>query len=277
MGKHEAPAFRMTIERGKLVPATPYDAERLDTYRHGMLVYVRFTEDKDRVLVRKWWAIIGRAVKDCKTPWKTRDEASEAIKLALGIVNLTKTVGGDYLAYPKSLTELDDPELQEAVDQMKQIIFNVTGVDPDEWRKELAGLDDVEQESSEGPSPADEGSGDLVPPDMDPAAAEIASQGVNGEAEQSNVGDGPAASSASSDPIVRNLSAECLDKFMAIATDAKLSVQERRDNLEFAKEPWKEALPTRHDFVKACLTTADKVAKGELGADAARRYLDGLI
>lgn len=152
--KHEAPPFRMVVEKGRLVPATPFDAERLDSYRNGTAIKVRLVEEKDRVLVRKWWAVLNRAVKECKTPWQTSAEASEAIKLALGIVNLSKTVGGQFMAYPKSLTELTDPELQDAVDQMLAILFRITGVDPDDWRKQIAHVG--EDESGSSPSPTDE-------------------------------------------------------------------------------------------------------------------------
>ncbi|NTS31390.1 hypothetical protein HQ945_09005 [Phyllobacterium sp. BT25] len=160
MTKHEAPPFNMVIEAGRLIPATPYDAERLDSYRRGTRVKVRFTEEKDRVLVRKWWTIVGKAVKECNTPWKTRDEASEAIKLALGIVNLAKTVSGAFMQYPKSLTELTDPELQEAVEQMMALIHRITGVDPDEWRKQIGDLgrdDEPNIEPSETPHASDAG------------------------------------------------------------------------------------------------------------------------
>jgi len=165
MGKHEYPAFRMVIERGHLVPAFPDDAERLDTWRNGTRVNVNFTEEKDRVLVRKWFAVIGRAVKECKTPWKTKEQASEAIKLSLGIVNLTKTVGGQWMQYPKSLTELDDPELSEAVEQMIDVIYHITGVDPAEWKKQIAHIKDEPQ--SAAPT-ADSGS---AAPDTSPSAA----------------------------------------------------------------------------------------------------------
>lgn len=275
MGKHEAPAFRMIIEGGRLVPATPYDAERLDSYRRGTKVSVRFTEEKDRVLVRKWWAIIGKAVKECSTPWKTRDEASEAIKLALGIVNLTKTVGGEWLQYPKSLTELTDPELVDAVEQMVEIIHRVTGVDPDTWKKEIAHVG--EDEPSDEVPPSDAGSGAAAPSTgsaADPSAREGEAEAGDMEAQAE-----PDASPASEPTqlVERALMQECLDKFLAIAADPQLEVKQRRDNLEFAKEAWKAEMPAKQDFVRTCLNTADKVAKGELGPDAARRYLEGLL
>jgi hypothetical protein len=152
MTKHEFPPFNMVIENGRLVPATPYDQERLLSFTRGTKVKVRFTEEKDRVLVRKWWAVLGLVVKQCKTPWQTKEEASEAVKLALGIVNLTKTVKGDYLQYPKSLTELEDPELQEAVDNMTELLSRMTGVDVETLKKETAHIkpEPEEPDASEG-------------------------------------------------------------------------------------------------------------------------------
>lgn len=163
--KPEVPPFNMIVEGGRLVPATAYDQERLDSYRRGTKIKVRFTEEKDRVLVRKWWAVLGLVVKQCKTPWKNKDEASEAVKLALGIVNLTKTVGGDYLAYPKSLTELQDPELQDAVEQMTELLSRLTGVDVATLKKETAhvGHDDTDD--------IDPATGEIIPKDSHPGEA----------------------------------------------------------------------------------------------------------
>lgn len=138
MSKGDFPAIRMRIEGGRLIPAGPYEQERIDSFRKGTVVMCRFTEERDRVLLKKWWAILGLVVKQCPVPWKTKEEASEAVKLALGIVNLTKTVKGDFLAYPKSLTDLEDPELQEAVDNMTELLSRLTGVDVETLKKETA-------------------------------------------------------------------------------------------------------------------------------------------
>lgn len=150
------PALRMMIDGGKLVPATPYDQERIDSYRRGTTVFVKFTEEKDRVLVKKWFAVLGLVLKQCRTPWKTRAEAHEAIKLALGIVNLSKTVNGQWLQYPKSLTELDEPELREALDNMIALLSEITGVDVDTLRAEATSVG-AETDSGEAtPPPASE-------------------------------------------------------------------------------------------------------------------------
>lgn len=151
MSKSDYPALRMIVEGNRLVPASQFEAERLNSYRRGAVVMCRFTEEKDRVLVRKWWAVLGMAVKQCKTPWKTKEEASEAVKLALGIVNLSKTTQDKYMQYPKSLTELDDPEMQDALDQMIALMSRITGVDVDTLRKETDHIAETDTNSEDAP------------------------------------------------------------------------------------------------------------------------------
>lgn len=156
MSKSDYPALRMIVEGNRLVPASQFEAERLNSYRRGAVVMCRFTEEKDRVLVRKWWAVLGMAVKQCKTPWKTKEEASEAVKLALGIVNLSKTTQDKYMQYPKSLTELDDPEMQDALDQMIALMSRITGVDVDTLRKETDHVAETDTNSEDAPPSSSE-------------------------------------------------------------------------------------------------------------------------
>jgi hypothetical protein len=292
--KTDQPPLKMTPEGGRLVPATEYDAERLDTFRRGSTLNVFITHEKQRVDEKKWWAAINRAVKECSTPWQKSAQASEAIKLSLGIVNYSKTVGGQFMQYPKSLTELDDADLADAVRGLFDVLYGVTGVDPEEWRKQVAGIradPDDEPNPSEAPPPGSDDSGgegqteagDCLaalpsPPadgelEIEPPAGETIRSTQDGLMESEPVtGQSPVGSDS---PDVRALKLECLGKFLAAATDAELTVQERRANLEIAKDAWKGQAPD--DFVKACLTMADKVAKSELKADAARKYLESLL
>lgn len=179
MGKHEFLPFKMTVENGRLVPATPYDQERLLTWTKGSKVNVVFVRDGGRVMERKWWAILNRAVKECKTPWKTSAEASEAIKISIGVTNYTKTVGGEFLTYPKSLTELDDPELDDAVLLMIDIVYRVTGVDPAEWKRQVEHIRDepTEHNSTSAATPGDDVDGiGTAAPSTSPDDPEISSQ-----------------------------------------------------------------------------------------------------
>lgn len=280
MAKTDSPPFRMIVEKGpRLAPATASDAERLDTWRVGSAVNIAFVRNGSRVMERKWWAVLGLVVGQCNVPWKTKEQASEAVKLALGIVNLTKTVGGAWMQYPKSLTELDDPELDAAVRDMMDLIQKMTGIDPDTLRKEAAdvGTDEHEHEQPDAPSPASgSGGGEVIPNDAAPDNSESAAADPSPEEAAP-----PTESSGddnSIDLVTRNLMVEALDKFIALATDANVpDPKDRRGVLATAKDAWKDALPQRLDFVKTCFETADKVIKGELKPAVARKYLEGLL
>lgn len=280
--KSDAPALRLVVERGpKLVPASAFDAERLDTFKVGRVLRFTPVEEADRKDIRRWWAILNRAVKDTKTPWRTATQASEAIKLALGIVEYGKTVGGSFMQWPKSLKELDDEELAEAVRDMAALLHKMTGVDPLEWSKEAAdvGRDETEQPEDQAPPPASGSGSSEAETEPSPAAADQ-SAGAADQEEGSDTGaTGDEPSSDPRDPkVILNLKAEAVAKFLELATNKDLpDPRDRREVLVKAKEAWKAELPHHHDFLKACVTTADAVIKGQMPADKARQYLEGLV
>ncbi len=273
MSKHEMLPFKMIVERGRLIPAEPYDAERLDTWRNGTLVNVTFVRDGGRVMERKWWAILNRAVKECKTPWKTAAEASEAIKLAIGVVNLTKTVGGDYLAYPKSLTDLDDPELDEAVQQMIDVVHHVTGVDPDEWRKQVSHIRD--DEPSSAVSSDDAGGADTADGGTGDAGAPTDTAGADGAGEEAAGGQSaePAPDLADEQRTKLFLLDECAERMIDAAT-YHIS-DERADRLDKARMAWVSELPNDKDFVQKVYETCSRLIENPAGRDQALPYLTG--
>lgn len=280
--KSDAPALRLVVERGpKLAPASAFDAERLDTFKVGRVLRFTPVEEADRKDIRRWWAILNRAVKDTKTPWRTATQASEAIKLALGIVEYGKTVGGQFMQWPKSLKELDDEELAEAVRDMAALLHKMTGVDPLEWNRESAdvGQDETEQPEDQAPLPLSGSGSSEAETEPSPAAADQ-SAGAADQEEGSDTGaTGDEPSSDPRDPkVILNLKAEAVAKFLELATNKDLpDPRDRREVLVKAKEAWKAELPHHHDFLKVCVTTADAVIKGQMPADKARQYLEGLV
>lgn len=283
--KSDTPPFQMVIEKGpRLAPATASDAERLDTWRVGSKVNVSFVRNGSRVMERKWWAVLGLVVDRCNVPWTTKEQASEAIKLALDITNMTKTVGGAWMLYPKSLTELDDAELDKAVSRMMDLITEMTGIDPETLRRETAdvGRDETEQPEDQALPPAS-GSGsseaEIISDTPSPAAADQSvSGGPEGDGGEPDDGDLP--SPDPRDPLViLNLKAEAVAKFLDLATDTKLcpDPKDRRGALVMAAKAWKVEMPHHHDFLKTCFLTAEKVIKEEVPADQAREYLQGLV
>lgn len=147
----------------------------------------------------------------------------------------------------------------------------------------------VARETAEPSSEAEiehEPSSPVIPNAPDDAGSESPSSPQDSAADNSELhqesGDGESDAQAPVDGTTASGSpagydrAGCIKAFLTTATDKDMEVKERRDLLEQMKEWWKQALADDLDFVKTCLSTSDKVAKGEIGEQAARRYLESI-
>jgi hypothetical protein len=265
--KSDAPAFRFIVEPGpKLVPASAYDAERLDTFKVGRVLRFTPVEESDRKDIRRWWAILNRVVKDANTPWRTAAQASEAIKLALGIVEYGKTIHNNYMQWPKSLKELDDEELAQAVRDMGVIIHRMTGVDPLDWSREAPDVGDDEprdntQQSSEPSAVLAPDEGGVLDDTPTDAAPTLSSRHLETKA-------------------------EIVAKFLALAVPKEgTTVVHSRESLEMAKDMWKQEITSgdygaaESELLKLLVTTVktvDDVIRGRKPFDDAKTYLEGL-
>lgn len=134
--RKDTPIFRMVVEQGALVPADAYTQERLDTYRINSVVNVRMTQDIDPPLMRKYWSILSLAVKQCRTPWHSSDEASDAIKRAFGVVRRQRSASGAEVEEIGSLTDLEGPAFEDFFEGAMALLYRITGVDPETLWKE---------------------------------------------------------------------------------------------------------------------------------------------
>jgi hypothetical protein len=271
MGKHDHASFRFKLDGMRLSPATPFDQERLSTYRNGSEIFAILTQPKNDKLLRKYWAILGRVIKDCPTPWKDKDQASEALKLSLGIVRYGKTVSGKFMQWPRSLAEMDAPEFEQFYEDAIALLARITGVDVETLKAESPDVGEDHQEPSSAASPSqsadvESGTGETAPHPVDPALD---------QSDEEPEGDDPAdAPPVEGDKRLRNSMEECLEKFLFAATNAKLEDDKaRQDSIVFTKNVWKDELPSRSDFVKACMETANKVLKRQMSKDDARAEL----
>ncbi|MBD9447313.1 hypothetical protein [Rhizobium sp. RHZ01] len=129
MTKTDYPPLHMVLDHGRLVSSSAYEQERLDSYPNGTPFTVKITSERGGRTMRRWWLVLGLAVRQCQTPWKTAEQASQAIKLATGYVKVKKSPTGEMVEYPKSLSELDEPELERAFEAMVSVLSRITGVD----------------------------------------------------------------------------------------------------------------------------------------------------
>lgn len=174
----DTPPLRMKIEGGRLAPVTPWDAERIDTYRNGSEVNVYITQDRADKLTRKYFAILGLVVKQCNVKHKTTTALHDALKWELGYVEAWWTLDGTLKARPLSITDMDATEFEEFYTRAMDRLHETTGVDPLTLRKEAA---DVGEDPAAIDAEPDENENPAAPPaendnQVDEAAAPEPSQ-----------------------------------------------------------------------------------------------------
>lgn len=284
MNKHLPPPLKMKVERGRLVPATQYDSERLDSYRVGSTVNVRFTADRVRPLERKYRAILGKVVKECETPWSNAEAAHQAIKLACGIVNYGKTAGNDFFQWPRSLVDLDDKEMEEFFESAMGVIQDITGIDPETLKRESANVGDEDEhidpltgeitntnpgDQSPPDQPADDATAQTAALSQEPSKDSSPDDGSNEESAVISPTPGAAAGSSSLLPedtmsnVDRSQLIDCFAKLMAIPLNDELDGPAKRRTLASAKDDWKSILPAHlHPQLASMFYSVDGVIKG---------------
>lgn len=264
------PSYRMIVRTGRLLPAGPIDEERLMTYADGTEIECVFKSVRNGVLIRKLYAVVGLAVKQCPTPFETADEAIQAMKDALGIVEFGPNVRGNSLRYLRSLNDLDQPELEEFLEGCWAILHKLTGVDPLTLRKEAGDII----------------SRDTASPDPSPEQAERIADEEDGGGDDAGLAcplpDGvPAADSSLPPPPeidarkIAALRAEMVSKLFHLAAEP-LTVQERLEALDVSRPAWEQLLPDHTTLVAQTFETVAKVIKGYLPHEAARKFVESL-
>jgi len=290
------------VAPNRLEPLDAYTEEQLDFYPIGTEVECRVIREKNtwrKRRERRYRAILSLAVKQCKTPWQNSDEASDALKIALGVVDQGATISGGPIRYPRSLTAIDDSEFASFYEGAMALLYKITGVDPDTLRKE-AGLpadDDGEpgedneqltgdqlQNGNDASEPADaglpaevvgDGGGQTVDPNGRAPKPAVAALPVADAEKTINKPTVVSASAAATDSL--ELEREAVRKLVALARDPDTTLEEKLAELDRSTVIWTEALPNRAGFIKTLVETSRRVARGELQGPSASAYLHSLV
>jgi hypothetical protein len=138
----ETPPLYAVIDNGVIKPAFPYDQERLMSYRKGAKVLVWVDYEGSRPGQRKWYAIINTALKGGNLPWTDLASADISLRLALDMYEPKKTNDGKWHRVPSSLNDYSDKELDEKIELLQALIYQLTGIDPKDFERERAGAGD---------------------------------------------------------------------------------------------------------------------------------------
>lgn len=176
MSRHNQIPLRMKVEGLRLTPASAFDQEALSSYQNGAVLQVFLWQGRNPDLLRKFWAIISKVVETCNTPWEDKEEAADALKLALGITDVGSTVNGQMFVRPGSISfaAMDEGRFRKFFDDAMALLSRITGVDVVELGREAA----------------DTG------PDHDPTTGEIYDTNTNSGSPSKPDADAPAPDSA---------------------------------------------------------------------------------
>ncbi len=176
--KSDLPTLRMVVERGHLVPASAYEVEQLDAYSPGSEVFVDITMKRNLLLLKKYWAILDRNVKNAPTPWSTKEEADRALKLACGNYEVSRDVDGKWRQWPSSiaLNEMDEEPFRRYYDLSMAVLARVTGADPEQFLKQYRHIPETETSGKQAlsKSEANPGAGSASPVESPLAAGAAA-------------------------------------------------------------------------------------------------------
>lgn len=174
MGKHDMPSLQFKVDGGRLVPAGPYEQEVIDTYQRGAEITVTLHQKRTLPLLKKYWAVLRDVVSNCKTPWNSTEEASDALKLALGVTDIGKTVSGQWFIRAGSISfnSMDQAAFKDFFDKAMAVLAGVTGIDPETLSQryrhlaehEPAGVSSVSGQGSSLASPSGEAAADQSEP-----------------------------------------------------------------------------------------------------------------
>jgi hypothetical protein len=100
----------------------------------------RTAQSSNPDLLRKFWAILSKVVETCNTPWEDKEEAADALKLALGITDVGSTVNGQMFVRPGSIAfnSMDEARFRKFFEDSMHILCRITGVDVEELGREAA-------------------------------------------------------------------------------------------------------------------------------------------
>ncbi len=275
MAKQDHPTLEFVVERGRLSPADPYVAEVMDTYRNGDKLTVTLNQKRSLPLLKKYWVVLRDVVENAKTPWESANEASDALKLALGVTDISKTIKGQWFIRPGSISfaSMDEGEFRPFFEKAMAALSEVTGIDPDALRKRY---DHIPEHSSPAESPTGDGSGALVATNSDRSAADN-SPATADEAGSQDMGE------SESEPVSNSLSDDDRAFLVRVFKGLKDCVGPHLGDFRQATLIFKDEISARSDLVKAKATTIrEQLEKccGENpsnGTVQAGKYVAGII
>lgn len=117
--------------QGRLEPAAAIDAETFDRIANGSEVEITIKQRRSNPRLRFYWSVLGAAV-DATGHWETKEDLSDALKMACGVTELRHSLSGDYYLVPDSVafSRMAEIEFAAFVDRALAKLADRIGADP---------------------------------------------------------------------------------------------------------------------------------------------------
>lgn len=125
-----APLF--AVKRpGALVPASAIDAEVFDRIANGSEIEITVKQRRSSKRLRFYWCVLG-AVVDATGRWNSKEDLSDALKMACGITELRHPLKGAPYLMPDSVafSRMSESDFSAFVDRAFAMLAERIGCDP---------------------------------------------------------------------------------------------------------------------------------------------------
>jgi hypothetical protein len=180
----EQQTIAVRVERGHLVPASPYDLELLSQWRDGAILNIEVTLAQTRPKERQYFAMLTKLLKAAETPWSNVLTAHEELKKATGFITPIMK-NGTWKAEPRHIATFTDREMEDYYELFCGIVQTRFGIDPDTLRKEAPNTESSGAEASR--TAADDA------PDADPIPAGVGVPNSEEDSENESSSNDPSA------------------------------------------------------------------------------------
>lgn len=272
MSKRDKPPFWVRIDHNKLAPLTEYDERKILSYKNGAEIRVSFWQGRSLPELRKYWAILDLVIERCNTPWSTPEEASDALKLELGITDVSKTVHGQWFVRPGSIafTEMEESAFLDFRSKAFAVLEALTGVDPWTLQKEAANTElPGGRELNSNP--------DAALPKSPTHQDQAEDDGLASEDSSANDGGGDVMTGSAPSPSIDPRFKSAVQQMLAVSLMDSL-LEDQLSELTTLKDFWKGNLNEDcHDKLAALFSTTQAVLKGHETRKRALEYYAGVL
>ncbi len=132
--RSDRPSCLVEVTAQGYSPQGPWDWEVHDKWQHGTVLSAEFRQTRDPKLSSLYWVILGKVYENTQFP--SARVLHKALLVECGWVDRYRTISGDEVSDPMSITDMSADEFKAYFEQAMAVIHREWGIDVEKLRKE---------------------------------------------------------------------------------------------------------------------------------------------